>query len=109
MLRPELMKIIKELKFEYPSEVQRLGIVEILQGKNLICQAKSGTGKTAVFVISILQLLEADEYGYYLPHQCFVMVPTRELAHQILKEFLQFSKYIRPKISISAFFGGVPI
>lgn len=45
----------------------------------------------------------------YLPHQCLIMVPTRELAHQILKEFLRFSKYIKPKIPISAFFGGVSI
>lgn len=37
------------------------------------------------------------------------MVPTRELAHQILKEILHFSKYIRPKIYATAFFGGVPI
>ena len=57
MLRGELLKVIKEVGFQFPSEVQKQGIIEILKRKNLICQAKSGTGKTAVFVISMLQLI----------------------------------------------------
>lgn len=58
MLRSELLKVIREVGFQFPSEVQRQGITEILKGKNVVCQAKSGTGKTAVFVISMLQLIQ---------------------------------------------------
>lgn len=57
MLRSELLKAIREVGFQFPSEVQRQGITEILKGRNVVCQAKSGTGKTAVFVISMLQLI----------------------------------------------------
>jgi ATP-dependent RNA helicase UAP56/SUB2 len=71
------MKSIKEAGFIEPSDVQRQGIMEILKGSNLICQAKSGTGKTGVYLISILQLIELREDNTYLPHQCLVMVPTR--------------------------------
>jgi ATP-dependent RNA helicase UAP56/SUB2 len=48
------MRAIRECGFEHPSEVQNSAIPHVLQGQDLLCQAKSGMGKTAVFVIGIL-------------------------------------------------------
>lgn len=60
LLKEELMRAINEAGFEKPSEVQQDGIFYILYGEDLLCQAKSGTGKTAVFVLGILQNIKVD-------------------------------------------------
>lgn len=57
-------------------------------GTDLICQAKSGMGKTAVFVLSTLHLIEKDAKGVV----ALVITHTRELAYQILEEFNRFTK-----------------
>lgn len=63
-----------------------------------------------VFVISMLQTLITDKTGRYVTGQAFVIANTRELAHQIYKDFLRMSKYFRaPPLAISCFFGGLPI
>lgn len=89
-LKDELKRAIRECGFEHPSEVQVNTIPYALQGQDVLCQAKSGMGKTAVFVISILnQLAPVDVNGkmQYEPHCCIVTCHTRELAHQIFKDF----------------------
>jgi ATP-dependent RNA helicase UAP56/SUB2 len=85
-LKDELKRAIRECGFEHPSEVQVNTIPQALQGQDILCQAKSGMGKTAVFVISILNQI-ATEGENYEPHQCIVTCHTRELAHQIFKDF----------------------
>jgi superfamily II DNA/RNA helicase len=57
-----------------------------LQGQDILCQAKSGMGKTAVFVISILNQISSTDDNYE-PHQAIITCHTRELAHQIFKDF----------------------
>ena len=57
MLKPQLMKAIEEAGFRFPSDVQKQGIVEALSRKNILCEANSGTGKTAVFVLTLLQMI----------------------------------------------------
>lgn len=71
---------------------------------DILCQAKSGMGKTAVFVLATLQQIEPTE------NQCCVLVMchTRELAFQISKEYERFSKYM-PAIKVGVFFGGFNI
>jgi ATP-dependent RNA helicase UAP56/SUB2 len=59
LLKAELIRAISEAGFEHPSEVQVNGIPRALEGKDIICQAKSGMGKTAVFVLAILQSIDA--------------------------------------------------
>lgn len=71
---------------------------------DILCQAKSGMGKTAVFVLATLQQLEPTENHVYV----LVMCHTRELAFQISKEYERFSKYM-PTIKVGVFFGGMPI
>ncbi len=55
MLKPELLQAITDCGFEHPSEVQHECIPHAILGMDVLCQAKSGMGKTSVFVLSILQ------------------------------------------------------
>lgn len=64
-LKDELKRGIRECGFEHPSEVQVNAIPSAIQGRDILCQAKSGMGKTAVFVISILNQLVVNESGQY--------------------------------------------
>jgi len=75
-------------------------------GGDIICQAKSGMGKTAVFVLAVLQQLTVNPTE---PHvDALVLCHTRELAYQICQEFLRFSKYL-PDVKVKVFFGGIPV
>jgi len=76
LLKPELMKSIVDCGFEHPSEVQQECIPQSMMGIDVLCQAKSGMGKTAVFVLTTLHQLEEQ------PKPCSIMVlcHTRELA-----------------------------
>ena len=76
--------------FEHPSEVQHECIPQAVLGMDILCQAKSGMGKTAVFVLATMQQLEPVEGQVSV----LVMCHTRELAFQISKEYERFSKYM---------------
>lgn len=84
--------------------VQQECIPQALLGMDVISQAKSGMGKTAIFVLATLQQIEAT------PGQTSVLVlcHTRELAFQIKNEYLRFAKYM-PDIKTQVFYGGVGI
>ena len=82
-LKEDLKRAIRECGFEHPSDVQTNTIPYALQGQDILCQAKSGMGKTAVFVISILnQMVPVDVNGeqQFEPHSCIVTCHTRELG-----------------------------
>ncbi|CAF2351830.1 unnamed protein product [Brassica napus] len=129
LLKPELLRAIVDSGFEHPSEgkfisllalflslhldffVPTTYIIAMLQhecipqailGMDVICQAKSGMGKTAVFVLSTLQQIEPS------PGQvsALILCHTRELAYQICNEFVRFSTYL-PDTKVSVFYGGV--
>jgi ATP-dependent RNA helicase UAP56/SUB2 len=90
LLKEELQRALKECGFEHPSEVQQECIPNAIHGKDILCQAKSGMGKTAVFVLSILNMMEKDTE----PLTCLVIANTRELADQIDKEFKRLGRYL---------------
>lgn len=90
--------------FEHPSEVQHECIPQAILSMDVICQAKSGMGKTAVFVLATLQQLESVDGQVSV----LVMCHTRELAFQISKEYERFCKYM-PAVKVGVFFGGVGI
>lgn len=104
LLKNELLLAIQDCGFEHPSEVQQECIPQAVLGMDIICQAKSGMGKTAVFVLAILQQLTPVDGQV----DTLVLCHTRELAYQICQEFLRFSKYCKD-IKIKVFFGGIPI
>jgi ATP-dependent RNA helicase UAP56/SUB2 len=86
------------------SIVQQTCIPQALLGGDIICQAKSGLGKTAVFVLTTLQQVEPVNGEVSV----LVMCHTRELAFQIRNEYNRFSKYM-PDIKTGVFYGGTPI
>jgi superfamily II DNA/RNA helicase len=104
LLKPELLRAIMDCGFEHPSEVQHECIPQAILAMDVICQAKSGMGKTAVFVLATLQQLEAVDGQVSV----LVMCHTRELAFQISKEYERFCKYM-PNVKVGVFFGGVGI
>jgi ATP-dependent RNA helicase UAP56/SUB2 len=106
LLRPELLRSIVDCGFEHPSEVQHECIPQAILGMDVLCQAKSGMGKTAVFVLALLQQLDAA--GSAGKVGAVVLCHTRELAFQICHEFERFSKYL-PEIKTAVFYGGVPV
>lgn len=104
LLKPELLRAIMDCGFEHPSEVQHECIPQAILSMDVICQAKSGMGKTAVFVLATLQQLEPIDGQVSV----LVMCHTRELAFQICKEYERFCKYM-PTVKVGVFFGGVGI
>ncbi|KAG1379644.1 hypothetical protein G6F61_004757 [Rhizopus arrhizus] len=104
LLKPELLRSIVDCGFEHPSEVQQECIPQSILGMDVLCQAKSGMGKTAVFVLATLQQLEPVNGEVSV----IVLCHTRELAFQIKNEYARFSKYL-PDIRTEVFYGGVPM
>ncbi|GMM30439.1 ATP-dependent RNA helicase [Martiniozyma asiatica (nom. inval.)] len=104
LLKPELLRAIADCGFEHPSEVQQSCIPQSILGNDVLCQAKSGLGKTAVFVLSTLQQLDPTPGEV----STVVICHTRELAYQIKNEYARFSKYM-PDVKTEVFYGGVSI
>lgn len=100
-LSSELLQAIDDLGFESPSEVQEASIPIILEGRDVLAQAQTGTGKTASFGIPMIEGMEenADDL------QVLVLVPTRELARQVSEELKKLAKY-KKFINIVPIYGG---
>ena len=87
----------------YPT-VQQECIPQAVLGMDVLCQAKSGHGKTAVFVLATLQQLEPVDGEVSV----IVLCHTRELAYQIKNEYARFAKYM-PDVRVCTFYGGTPV
>eukprot|EP01156_Anaeramoeba_ignava_P021842 Anaeramoba_ignava/c19827_g1_i3.p3 GENE.c19827_g1_i3~~c19827_g1_i3.p3 ORF type:complete len:181 (-),score=49.27 c19827_g1_i3:2031-2534(-) len=96
LLRTELIKSITENGFEQPSEVQYQALPKAISGMDILCQAKSGMGKTAIFVLAILHRLDFKPKAQTKEEGPVViaLAHTRELAVQISDEFTRFSKLV---------------
>lgn len=104
ILKPELLRAVVSCGFEHPSEVQHQTIPQAVLGEDVICQAKSGMGKTAVFVLATLHQLQPVEGEVHV----LVLCHTRELAFQIAREYERFSQFL-PDVRSAVFYGGVNI
>jgi len=104
LLKPEILKAIVDCGFEHPSEVQHECIPQAVLGMDILGQAKSGMGKTAVFVLATLQQIDPVDGEV----SALVMCHTRELAYQIAKEYERFSKYMS-SVKVGVYFGGINI
>jgi len=102
-LDENLLRGIYSYGFEKPSAIQQRGIKPILDGRDTIGQAQSGTGKTATFVIGVLQRINFDVRGC----QALILAPTRELANQIQKVALALGDY--QKVRVMACIGGTSV
>ena len=89
-LKDDLLKGIYSFGFESPSVVQAKGIMQIIAGRDVICQAQSGTGKTATFSISLLQFVEISVREC----QGLILSPSRELAIQSQQVIQELGKYM---------------
>jgi len=103
LLKPELQRAVVECAFENPSDVQQECIPHAILGTDILCQAKSGMGKTAVFVLACLQQINNPEKQV----KVLVLCHARELAYQIKHEFNRFSKFFTG-IKTAVVYGGTP-
>jgi ATP-dependent RNA helicase DeaD len=97
--KSDLNNAIKKAGFIEPSQVQAEAIPYVLEGKDLIAQAQTGTGKTAAFALPILQQLEVNK-----DVEMLVIVPTRELAIQVSDEVFRFGKFLG--VNTATVYGG---
>ncbi|HEX4376382.1 MAG TPA: DEAD/DEAH box helicase [Steroidobacteraceae bacterium] len=103
-LAPELLRALDERGYAQPTPVQKQGIPAVLTGSDLMAAAQTGTGKTAAFVLPILQRLNAP---LGTAPRALVLAPTRELAAQIAESARIYSRYT--KLRTAVVFGGVGI
>ncbi|MBI2124676.1 DEAD/DEAH box helicase [Candidatus Pacearchaeota archaeon] len=101
-LHEDLKKAFLEMGFSEMTDIQKKTIPLIQQGRDVIGQSKTGSGKTAAFGFPLLEKLH---HGHGL--QSLILVPTRELCEQVTSELRKFSKYKR--MNIIAVYGGVSI
>ena len=86
-LKKELLKRLEEIGFEKPSPIQEKAIPFVLEGRDVVAQAQTGTGKTAAFGLPILSKMTKGQ-------KALVITPTRELAIQVSEEIFRFGKYL---------------
>jgi ATP-dependent RNA helicase DeaD len=102
-LNSEVLRSLNELGFDTLFPIQAQAILPLLEGKDVIGQAQTGTGKTAAFGVPMVQNINREVRGV----QGLVLAPTRELANQDAENITKFGKYTRAKVL--AVYGGESI
>jgi len=105
-LAPEITGTLAELGYEEPTPIQRAAIPPLLEGRDLLGQAATGTGKTAAFALPLLQRAVSGVAEPGRPH-ALVLVPTRELAMQVAEAIHRYGKAKRA--SVLPIYGGQAI
>ena len=105
-LASPIMKALDRCGYTVPTPIQALSIPKILAGQDVIASARTGTGKTAAFMLPILQHLSSRSPGQDHAPPALVLTPTRELAEQISRSARTYGKYLRVKSSTIV--GGMP-
>ena len=95
-ISPPILKAIEEMGFEEPTEVQARAIPHVLKKKDLIVMSKTGSGKTAVYGVSMLQLIDPAAPG----PQGMILTPTRELAVQVDGDIKQLASHLEHKTAV---------
>lgn len=105
-LLPGIQRALKDLSYTTPTPIQAQSIPHLLEGRDLLGCAQTGTGKTAAFALPILDRLGRDQRRS-TPHapRVLVLAPTRELASQIGESFLDYGQHL--KLRTTVIFGGV--
>ncbi|MBU8881606.1 DEAD/DEAH box helicase [Kaistella sp. DKR-2] len=108
-LSHNIIKSVKKLGFLKPFPIQEQTVPVILAGKDLMGIAQTGSGKTACFVMPILEKLQNEEVKKDRNIQILVLAPTRELVIQIDEVFRAFTENLKREIRTMAVYGGVSI
>src|SRR6516162_1763078 len=103
-LEPGLVRAVAEKGYDAPTPIQRAAIPAVLAGRDVLAGAQTGTGKTAAFVLPILQRLGADPRRGRAP-AALVLTPTRELAAQIAASARNYGRHTG--LTVGLVFGGV--
>src|SRR3977135_432678 len=103
-LSPHLVKGVADSGYTTPTPIQARGIPHVLQGKDLIGIAQTGTGKTASFTLPMIEILARGRAKARMP-RTLILEPTRELAAQVAESFERYGKY--HKLSMALLIGGV--
>jgi len=104
-LRPELLRALTALGYEEPTPIQQEAIPPLVEGRDLLGQAATGTGKTAAFALPVLQRLPAHRSGS--APVAVVLVPTRELAVQVSEALHRYGRELGARVL--PVYGGAPI
>ncbi len=100
-LKPEILRALADIGYDSPTPIQEQAIPEVLKGHDIVATAQTGTGKTAAYLIPIIQTLKPAQKS---DCEALVLAPTRELALQIGKNFTDFSKYSKHRHTVA--YGG---
>ncbi len=103
-LQPALLTTVDQLGFKQMTPIQAQSLPLILEGANVIAQAKTGSGKTAAFALGVLQHIKPER----LKTQSLVLCPTRELATQVAEEIRRLARAI-PNVKVMVVTGGTPM
>ena len=97
-LAPEILDAVRKAGFTKPTPIQRKALPPLLEGKDVMSQAETGTGKTLAFILPIIEGVDSRRVS----PQALILTPTRELAHQIKEEFDRFipSKQLKAALLI---------
>jgi ATP-dependent RNA helicase RhlE len=101
-LAPKLLRALDDQGYTEPTPIQLQAIPAGLEGRDVVGSAQTGTGKTAAFMLPILQRLESGPHGTL---RALVLAPTRELAEQVLNSARDYGRYL--KLKSIAVYGGV--
>jgi ATP-dependent RNA helicase DeaD len=102
-LSESILEALRDVGYESPSPIQEQAIPELLQGRDVIGQAQTGTGKTAAFGLPMIEFTDPDEQEV----QALVLTPTRELCIQVTQALRAYAQ--RKGVDVVAVFGGAPI
>ncbi|MBO1924375.1 DEAD/DEAH box helicase [Thiomicrorhabdus sp. 6S3-12] len=102
-----ILKALKDANYQQPTEIQKKAIPLLLKGEDIIASAQTGTGKTASFVLPILEQLDNGETVRGRSIRALILVPTRELAKQVETSIKNYGKYLN--LSSLAIYGGTDI
>ena len=108
-LSRSLLKAVTDQKITKPYPIQDQAIPAVLNGKDVLGIAKTGSGKTASYVLPILDKLQKNSSTKNRHVNVLVLVPTRELAVQVKDVFQQFGSSLPERIKTLAVYGGVSI
>jgi superfamily II DNA/RNA helicase len=103
-LSDQLLRAVDDSGYPEPTPIQRAAIPSVLMGKDLIGIAQTGTGKTAAFVLPMIDILSHGRSRALMPRS-LILEPTRELAQQVSENFEKYGKY--QKLSMALLIGGV--